>query len=525
MAPGPELAVVLATLDPARLTAHQLVVVIAAHNRLIAFHQARLLRAVRELGYAPPQERERVVRDPDRNGYATVDAALATTWTAYRCDQMVALARLAFDEAPALGEALSAGHLDLDKLKIFDQVLAKVAEPDVTRDIVRRALAKARDETTATLRARLQRLLAKSDPDSLRKRRERDHKDRFVFRFPESSGLVTLQARFCDPAAAAAAVDHLDAVARATKAAGEARGRTMDQLRHDIALNLLAGVDPHAAGTAGPADRKGAVILHIDLATLVGIRGLLSAAARTTAPNHECLGLCGTGPAHDHATGTASSVGPGCGLCRRALAEMVDEAGEIAGYGPVTAHIARQTAAELAQVSTWRYAVTEDGQVIAEGALPRRLLPGLFDQMRRWAVDITAGPGGRAHRMPTASQVAVVRARDRRCQAPGCRVPAHQCQVDHRIPWHRGGPTFVDNLHCLCLRHHRAKDDGGHSYRPVPWGIAWTTAIGHRYVRASEGSRRRRHRHHRVCGQEPAWLGCAPRDTGAIVLVAMTGHR
>ena len=75
-----------------------------------------------------------------------------------------------------------------------------------------------------------------------------------------------------------------------------------------------------------------------------------------------------------------------------------------------------------------------------------------------------------------------MRARDKTCQAPGCRVPAHRCEIDHRLPWADGGPTFVDNLYCACKRHHRAKDEAGYTYRPVRGGIEWTTPHGHRYT-------------------------------------------
>jgi hypothetical protein len=176
------------------------------------------------------------------------------------------------------------------------------------------------------------------------------------------------------------------------------------------------------------------------------------------------------------------------------LADLASEPGEIAGYGPIAAHIARQTAAQLAQVSTWRYAVSNDGQLLAEGAIPPHLLPDLTQELVRWAADATAGPDGRAHYRPSAAQAAFVRARDKTCQAPGCRVPAHRCEIDHRIPWAHGGPTLVDNLYCVCKRHHRAKDEAGYTYRRVPGGIEWTTPHGHRYTkrRTADGRRYRR---------------------------------
>jgi HNH endonuclease len=182
---------------------------------------------------------------------------------------------------------------------------------------------------------------------------------------------------------------------------------------------------------------------------------------------------------------------------------MVGEPGELAGYGPVTTHIARQTAAQLAQVGTFRFAVSDhDGTLLTEGVIPTDLLPDMDLELRRRAADATAGPDGRAHRRPTAAQIAFVRARDRHCQAPGCRVPAHRCEIDHRIPWQHRGPTLIDNLYCLCKRHHRAKDEAGYLYHPGPDGIAWSTPYGHHYTKQRtdrlrpDDEHRRRRSHH-----------------------------
>jgi hypothetical protein len=365
-------------------------------------------------------------------------------------------------------------------VKIFHRLLANVVDVETMRSLVGAALPYAARSTSAALRARVQRLLARLDPAALRRQRERDHQGRFLHRTADLSGLMTLSARFADPATGTAAYNYVDAIATAIKAAGDPLGRDIAQLRHDIALDLLTGIDPAQAGCAGPTQRKGTVTVHVNLASLVGLRAGLGQAAPV------CAGLgplCGLGSDED---------GDGCSSCRRVLGDLVNEPGEIDGFGPVPAHIARQTVAQLAEVSRWRYAVDDDGRLIAEGALPRELIPGLLDQMSRWSVDATAGPDGRGHYRPTAAQIAFVRARDRRCQAPGCRVPAQKCQIDHRIPWHLGGPTFVDNLYCLCATHHRAKDEAGHRYRRTHAGVEWTTPAGHRYLKEPEHNRKRR---------------------------------
>ncbi|MGH9112676.1 MAG: DUF222 domain-containing protein, partial [Acidimicrobiales bacterium] len=47
---------------------------------------------------------------------------------------------------------------------------------------------------------------------------------------------------------------------------------------------------------------------------------------------------------------------------------------------------------------------------------------------------------------------------DRHCQGPGCHIPAHQCQIDHRWRHHDGGPTHPDNGDLLCGFHNRDRE-------------------------------------------------------------------
>ena len=59
-----------------------------------------------------------------------------------------------------------------------------------------------------------------------------------------------------------------------------------------------------------------------------------------------------------------------------------------------------------------------------------------------------------------------IRFRDGTCQAPGCQVPAENCDIDHQRPWSDpGGHTEANNLWALCRRHHRLKTAG---CLPVP---------------------------------------------------------
>jgi len=87
------------------------------------------------------------------------------------------------------------------------------------------------------------------------------------------------------------------------------------------------------------------------------------------------------------------------------------------------------------------------------------------DQARRLAEDanvsrvITKGGSepldvGRTTRsVPPAIAKAVI-VRDRHCRYRSCHAPPWACDVHHRRPWARGGPTAVHNLGLLCWHHH-----------------------------------------------------------------------
>ena len=97
----------------------------------------------------------------------------------------------------------------------------------------------------------------------------------------------------------------------------------------------------------------------------------------------------------------------------------------LAGYGPVTANVARELAV---------------GRALA--ADPDR--PG--DPARS---SMSAPPStGHRHHSPGTSKRAI-----KLCVAPGCGMPASRCDLDHVIPF-PDGPTSADNLHPECKAHH-----------------------------------------------------------------------
>jgi hypothetical protein len=131
--------------------------------------------------------------------------------------------------------------------------------------------------------------------------------------------------------------------------------------------------------------------------------------------------------------------------------------GELAGYGPIPAEVARRLAAD--PTGTWQRILTDP----VSGAL----------------LDV-----GRTRYTPPAALADHIRARDRTCRFPGCRMPAERCDLDHlrRYP---DGPTSHCNLCTECRHHHRLKHQAGwqvHNDPADPATITWTSPTGHTHT-------------------------------------------
>jgi Domain of unknown function (DUF222)/HNH endonuclease len=132
-----------------------------------------------------------------------------------------------------------------------------------------------------------------------------------------------------------------------------------------------------------------------------------------------------------------------------------DNAAEIPGFGPVIADIARKVVQEQ-QDAEWRYAVVdEDGRTISTGTTQRR---------------------------PTTAQTRSVQAAYPTCVFPGCRMPATDCDLDHREAWAEGGPTTEDNLAPLCRHDHIVRHNGWTIKRLSDGSHQWTSRLSHIYI-------------------------------------------
>ncbi len=121
--------------------------------------------------------------------------------------------------------------------------------------------------------------------------------------------------------------------------------------------------------------------------------------------------------------------------------------------------------------------VLADGTPIAAGEL-RRLLcdAGIVPAVLGGQSEIL--DLGRGRRLASCQQRHAIALRDGHCAFPGCAVPVHRCELHHIVPWQDGGPTELDNLVALCVRHHQLCepappeiDQDGYARPPDQWTI------------------------------------------------------
>jgi hypothetical protein len=67
---------------------------------------------------------------------------------------------------------------------------------------------------------------------------------------------------------------------------------------------------------------------------------------------------------------------------------------------------------------------------------------------------------GRTQRTVTPRLRRALETRDRHCVFPDCRAHPRRCHAHHVTEWEHGGPTDLDNLALLCVRHHHAVHEG-----------------------------------------------------------------
>ncbi len=125
------------------------------------------------------------------------------------------------------------------------------------------------------------------------------------------------------------------------------------------------------------------------------------------------------------------------------------------------------------------------GYLVGFGVIDAELVRELArDAIRRLIEEPAVSRAEALRYRPSAALARWIRLRDLTCRAPGCAVPAEQCDIDHIDPFnHRdpsaGGHTAGWNLACFCREHHRCKTFGGWCVELLADGtIVWTSPAG-----------------------------------------------
>jgi hypothetical protein len=371
----------------------------------VAHFQARLYADIQavsgSVAEALDDSWEGAVPDPGMVEEATaseIQAALHLTRRA--AGMQTDLAYQLCGRLPGVWEALHEGLIDLGRAHILSDLTSPLPE-ELARQVTENALVRAPSMTTGQLRAHLQRLIISIDPAAAQERYEEKLEERRVFSEQGEDGTANLHGLNLPPAETTRAMRRINRLARALKAKGDKR--RIDQIRADILLDLLTGRNQEQT-KSGSTD-TGVVEIKVDMTTLTGID---------------------------------------------------DEPGEIPGFGPVLADVARQIVDEASD-SEWRIVpVDENGQPT-----------GVVTTSRR----------------PTKAQKRQVETRNPTCVFPGCRMPATECDLNHEIPWAQAHRTTIRELGPLCRHNHI--DHHRHRWKLKqirPGYYQWTSPLGHTYI-------------------------------------------
>ncbi len=326
--------------------------------------------------------------DPVFSEFAASEIAIELDLSCSAAAAQLKLAHTMTYRLPATLAALEAGAIDLGRARAVADATGSLSQVHAAA-VEEKVLARGGRASHTLFRQALRRAVLAVDPDGAQRRHEKQRRERQVRIGPLDDGMAELWA-FLPAAEAQAAYQHIDALARCAGAPDDPR--SMDERRADVLTDLLLGrhhdYEP----------------VHIEIGVIV--------------PADTLLGL-------------------------------TDTPGELAGYGPISAGLARDLA--CAANATWRRILTDP----VDGSL--------LDVSRR--------------RFPSAVLARHVQTRDRTCRFPSCRRPAAACDLDHVQPHAGGGTTDPANLLTLCRRHHRMKHGGKWSVNLAgsDGSVTWTS--------------------------------------------------
>lgn len=316
---------------------------------------------------------------------------------------------------PQILAALGEARLSYRSARVIIEEFVGLAEEQLD-EAQRQILERVAGRNPSQIRGCAKRVVARLDVDAVRRRAERAVQERYVRLEPAADGMATLWAHLPAPQAL-----------------------TLYGLVDDYARRAGGGPDEDRSMDARRADAMYDLIVNPELDTCHPDPAIAARAQRRARARERV---------HTEIRVTVPlSV----------LAGAREAPGELSGYGPVDAEVARALAGD--PTSVWRRLVTDP----VEGAL----------------LDY-----GTTRYRPPPVLVGFVNARALTCSIPGCRRPAEDCDVDHHEafdPVTGNGPTNARNTGPLCRYHHRVKQLPGWAIiRNSDGSTTWTLPTGHR---------------------------------------------
>lgn len=299
-----------------------------------------------------------------------------------------------------------------------------------------RVLAHAAETTTHRLRPIAKRIAEEYAETSLDERFERERQYRAVWVTPRENGMAEVGA-YLQADLAYAIHSRLTEIAKQIQQAETAAStapdptsaspmprRTRNEVRADVFADLLLGGTPgDASGAAEPVLERAVMVRGIVQVVVPG-DALVTSETFTQSRSQA--------PAQSPAPAPSPSL---------------------EGYGPIPHSIACEVAA---LTPVWDRVTTDSitGTVLKVD----RYRPS--EEMKRYLM-----------------------ARDQHCRFPGCRVPAHRCDLDHTVDAAKGGETSTANLGALCRGHHMLKHHGGWQVTQLDDGVyEWRSSTGRTHV-------------------------------------------
>ena len=395
----------LSEIDPCSLSAADRINYLAALDRQDGWLYALRQRAIAAVAGLQPSEGDGPLYGVDEAEREDVSTALrlAPATAQSRID----IARTLVNNLPNTCSALATGEISAAHATVIAREAAiaiRNGAPDsVIFEVEQRAISFAELHTPGQVAARVRTDIAKAIPEEFEEMTSRATALRRVSCYNEADGMSTVVAIL--PAADAQIVmNSIEAFILRQDQLHLSQNksdtdRTIDQKRADALSTICSNFLSEISETVTPQRRPLTVNVTVDLPTLLGLS---------------------------------------------------ENPGQLAGYGPIPASVAR----ELASDAKWKRFITE----------PQT--GNLLDF-------------GRESYEPPQHLKDFLIARDRTCRFPGCRRSALLSDLDHAESWESGGSTSPENIGALCRRHHRLKTHDGWRIQSFSDGsCTWTSPLG-----------------------------------------------